>query len=86
MFKTSPQLASEVLPNYSQRELCLFDRPIVFYGNDSGEQIFVREGGTPVIDLPAIREIAHAAHFVFDCDAFATWITNKYVGRKFYLK
>ena len=76
----------EVLTNYRNRELCLFDRPIVYYCNPNGQQIFTREGGLPCLDRSCINALAAEKRFAFDCEQFVQWITAKYVERQFIMK
>jgi len=55
--KEYPNVEAENLPNYNNRELCLFDEPIMGYVTESGQQTFNRQGGTACVFAQTIEKL-----------------------------
>ena len=86
-----PSIKIELLPNYGNRELCLFDEPIVGYVNEAGTQIFDRTGGTACVFADKIEELKKGSNkrslaFDFCVQTFVSTLQDRFKNRTILVK
>ena len=77
---------AELLANYKDRELCLYDCPIACYVDTEGNQILGRSGGSFCILGSALSELGQKHGFQFDIPKWATHLSTQFKGRQIIVK
>ena len=81
--KDYPNVEAEILANYNNRELCLFDEPIMGYVTESGQQTFNRQGGTACVFAQTIEKLKTGENkkglsFEFDVAEYVESLRTKF--------
>ena len=76
-FKNDINTYNEIIPDYRNRELCLFSQPIIYYIDDKRQQLFSKTGGTACVDKSMISKLSTEHNIPDISEAFATWIVEQ---------
>jgi len=73
-YKDDINTYNEIIPDYRNRELCLFSTPIIYYIDDKRQQLFTKHGGTACVDKSMIAQLSQQHNIKDMSEAFAAWI------------
>ena len=76
-YKDNINTYNEIIPDYRNRELCLFSTPIIYYIDDKRQQLFTKHGGTACVDKSMIAQLSQQHNIKDMSEAFAAWIVSE---------